>query len=73
MLDAPDPLSPRRLRLICRALAAGWRDAPDAPLGPAAGPLEGMRPVFVLTVLLPLTVAALAVWAEVAATAVLGQ
>ncbi len=53
---------------VCRAaaaaLASGLRSDPSAPLVSAeAGPLRGMRPAFVVTVLAPLATAAAAAWA----------
>ena len=49
-----------------RAVVAGLRSAPGVPLdSPDAGIFRGMRPAFVVFVLVPLAVAAVVVWAGV--------
>lgn len=45
-----------------RVVFAELRRAPGVPLGSEAGAFEGMRPAFVVFVLGPLAVVAVAVW-----------
>lgn len=49
-----------------RAVVVGFRTAPTVPLeSPEAGIFRGMRPVFVVAVLVPLAVAVVVVWSGV--------
>lgn len=52
-----------------RAVLDGLNREPMRPLGPDAGPFDGMRPAVVVGLLLPLAALALAFWAKVLAVA----